>query len=431
MSQTFSSADILLPQNTDLEKWSVIACDQFTSDPEYWNKVQTFVANEPSTLNLTLPEIYLNTPDVDRRICAINANMQKYLDSGIFHTYSNAMIYTKRIFSSGKTRTGIIGKLDLEDYSFEPGAQTPIRATEGTIVERIPPRVKIRQDAPLEFPHIMVLIDDPEQTVIEPIQKREEDFETVYDFDLMQNGGHIYGKLLDEREIQRIQSALKQLASAEILQQKYGLSNKDPLVYAVGDGNHSLATAKTCYENLKKKHSPSDLINHPARYALVELVNLHDPGLVFEPLHRVVFQTNPEEIMSELTHYFKDQISFCDTKLPATETDHRFTVLLDGQTHFVSIKNPAHNLTVGTVQEFIDYCLKEIGGSVDYIHEDYAVAKLVAENPESTIGFLLPVPQKSELFKTVIVDGALPRKTFSMGHTEEKRYYLEGRKIKE
>lgn len=425
---SFLPADILLPQNIDLQKWSVIACDQYTSDKQYWEAVYEYVQDAPSALKIILPEIFLNQSDVAQQIKKINKTMGTYIREDLFQTYQQAFIYVTRRLSDGNIRKGIVGMLDLEDYAFYKGAQTPVRATEGTVLDRIPPRVKIREDAPLELPHIMILIDDPDMEVIEPIENRLQNFHILYDFNLMQKGGHITGRLLDETENNRIINALDRLSAPHNLNKKYGNTTQLPFTFAVGDGNHSLATAKTCYENLKKTLSAEQLKNHPARYALVELVNLHDKSLHFEAIHRAVFHINPQDMLLSLKNYYKEiQISEIKTDVP--EGAHTFTILINGQTLFASVKNPKCNLSVGTLQEFIDIYIAKNGGIVDYIHGDYVVAKLVAESPEDTIGFILPDMKKDDLFKTVILDGALPRKTFSMGRAEDKRFYLESRKI--
>ena len=283
----FKTANILLPKN-NFEKWSVIACDQFTSDKNYWNETQKTVGECNSTLNITLPEIYLEEGNTEERISKINTEMQKYLSEDVFTEYKNALIYIERTQADGRVKPGIIGAVDLEDYDYKKGSETLIRATEGTVLERIPPRVKIRKDAPLELPHIALLIDDINKTVIEPLAEKKTSMKKLYDFDLMMGGGHIEGYLIDCEEIERITEALSELCK----------NDDKPLLFAVGDGNHSLATAKECYEMLKKDN-PENAKNSLARYALAEVGNIHCTALDFEPIYRVVFGIDPEDFINE------------------------------------------------------------------------------------------------------------------------------------
>lgn len=269
MNIPFKRGNILLPKNTDMTKWSVVACDQYTSEPEYWNDVEKIVGDAPSTLKLTLPEIYLEDENVSERIAKINSNMKALLDEDFFNEYKDSMIYLERTQSDGKIREGLIGVVDLEAYSYEKGAETPIRATEKTVIERIPPRVKIRENAPLELPHIMILIDDDKKQIIENLKNKVSEDDIVYDFDLMKNGGHVKGYLLNEETMDEVDKGLKELADKEVFAKKYDVNNKEVLLFAMGDGNHSLATAKACYEKLKETMSEEEYLNNPARYALV------------------------------------------------------------------------------------------------------------------------------------------------------------------
>ena len=418
----FSPADILLPKDgTDMTKWAVVACDQFTSQPEYWEAVEETVGEAPSTLRLILPEAHLNAPDVEDRIAAINANMTKYLEGGVFRTCEDALIYVERTQSDGKVRHGLVGKVDLDNYDFTPGSGSLIRATEGTVLSRIPPRVKVRKDAPVELPHIMVLIDDAERTVIEPLTAAAESMEVVYDFELMQGGGHIRGYLLSEEQKAAVAAALAALKAPEVQEAKYGLKNAAPLLYAMGDGNHSLATAKQCFEDLKAREGEAAYA-FPARYALVELVNNHDDALQFEPIHRVVFGVDPEEVM---TAFFAAHPGAHD----GVGEGHVIEYLFGGGHGFVTVPDPKLQLPVGTLQAFLDEYVKDHeGAEVDYIHDDDVVERLSMQ--KNAVGFKLPAMGKDQLFKTVMADGVLPRKTFSMGHARDKRYYLEARKIK-
>ena len=300
----FYPADILLPKEADMSKWAVVACDQFTSQPEYWQAVENYVGESPSALRLILPEAKLNLPDVEEEIRRINTSMEQYLRENIFKSFEQSMIYMERTQSDGKVRHGLIGMVDLEQYDFTPGSGALIRATEGTVLERIPPRVKVRQDAPIELPHVMLLIDDPAGTVIEPLANASGAMTPVYDFTLQQGGGHLKGWKLTEQQIDAVADALADLCTVEEMERKYGLKDVAPLLFAVGDGNHSLATAKQCYENLKKVTPESEWAALPARYALVEVVNNHDEALQFEPIHRVLFGVEPEQVLSELKAFY-------------------------------------------------------------------------------------------------------------------------------
>ena len=297
--KTFTTADILIPKNENMEKWCVVACDQYTSEPSYWSEVESIVGDNPSTLRLTLPEIYLEDDDVSERIKKINETMSNYLDEGIFKTLENSMIYVERTTLDGRVRKGIIGKIDLEDYDYNKGSETMVRATEKTVIERIPPRMKVRENALIELPHIMLLIDDEKKDIIDSLDKVVTKDEMVYDVDLMQKGGHITGYKLKDENVNDILSKLDALADKNVFEDKYGVSDKGVLLFAVGDGNHSLATAKATYNKLKESNASLDVLNK-ARYALVEVVNLHSDALEFEPIHRVLFDIDTDDFMREL-----------------------------------------------------------------------------------------------------------------------------------
>ncbi|MCR4639082.1 DUF1015 domain-containing protein [Ruminococcus sp.] len=418
-STAFHSADILLPKDCDMHKWSVIACDQYTSEPEYWDEVSATVGSAPSTLNLILPELYLEQDGVAERIDNIHTAMDKYLADGIFTEYKDAMVYVERVQSNGILRQGIVGAIDLEKYDFSKGSTSEVRATEATVIERIPPRIKVRQGAPLELPHIMILIDDPDNTVIEPLAKIVSDDSKLYDFELMQNGGSIKGWLLDKSAQENIDKALCALADPDTFCKKYGLSNTPVLLYAMGDGNHSLATAKEFYEQLKKANPDKDLSDHPARYALAEIVNLHSDALKFEAIHRLVYDVDCDKLINELTA----ALELSETKV----SDQYVIYSCKGTEKKLYINKKPSNLSVGSLQNFLDSYIKANGGKIDYIH-GADTAKSLAEK-HNGIAFILPDMDKSQLFPTVIKDGALPRKTFSMGHAEDKRFYIEARKI--
>lgn len=411
--KTFQGADILIPQGIDLTKWSVVACDQYTSEPEYWQQVEAFVGDAPSTLHITFPEAYLS--EGEQRIRAINAHMEAYLEQGLFAQYSG-MVYVERTLRDGRIRKGLVGAVDLEDYSFATGARPMVRATEGTVLERIPPRVKIRERAKLELPHVMLLIDDPDKAVIEGV--RTDGLQKLYDFDLMMDSGHLAGYLLGEAEQARIERGLAHLADKAEYSKKYGV--EEAFVFAVGDGNHSLAAAKTCWEQTKKTLSAEEQQGHPARFALVELVNLHDDSLVFEAIHRVVSGVEPARLLEQLQ-------AFCCDAARTEGEDQRFICVNDGARTELCIRHAPCGLTVGSLQQFLDAYIKTYGGSVDYIH-GVEVTERLAAAPDA-VGFLLPAIEKRQFFKTILLDGALPRKTFSMGEAHEKRFYMEAKKI--
>lgn len=428
--------EVLLPNpEVDLEKWAVVACDQYTSEPEYWAEVEKFTGDSPSTLHMIFPEVYLGKGNEQERINKINNTMKEYLERNVLVPQKRGFVYVDREISHSKSRKGLIMLIDLEHYDYNRGSGTLVRATEGTILDRLPPRVKIRENAVIESPHIMLLIDDPEMTVIEPIAAQADKFEKLYDFDLMKNGGHIRGYLVsDDKYIESICKALAKLADKKTFQDKYGLGNDSKvLLFAAGDGNHSLATAKVCWENLKKSISESEYETHPARYALVEVVNIHDEGLIFEPIHRVLFNVSTDKFLCDIVDYFNNKPSskccITDSRKAAGENIHSIEFISGKKCGFFEIENSGFNLEVAALQDFLDKYLKDNPGiTIDYIHGAESLKKLCWG--DNNIGFLLQPMKKSDLFKTVILDGSLPKKTFSMGEAEEKRYYLECRKIR-
>ncbi|MCI6729617.1 MAG: DUF1015 domain-containing protein [Clostridiales bacterium] len=409
----FMPADILIPQVDSMEKWAVIACDQFTSDPAYWSRVEQTVGEAPSTLRLILPEAELGSPNEGERIQTINQTMEAYLQKGLFRCYPNALVYVERVLQNGAVRKGLVGMVDLEAYDYNPGAVSPIRATERTVTERIPPRQRVRRDAGLELPHILLLCDDDEKVLLEPIEARRESLEKLYDFDLMEGGGHITGYLVSGPEVEAFQNRLADYTAR--CPEKYRGLPGEPLVFAVGDGNHSLATAKSCYEELKAKNPGVDLSNHPARFALVELENIHDEAQQFEPIHRVVTETDPEALLAALEPW-------------CAPDGYPIAWFAGSKSGTVYLDRSRSQLEVGALQQFLDEYLAANPGKIDYIHGDEDLKTLARQ--DCAIGFLLPAMAKSQLFRGVVADGVLPRKTFSMGHAREKRYYLEGRKIK-
>lgn len=419
------------PKETiDLQKWAVIACDQFTSQPEYWQTVENLVGDSPSTYRLILPEAYLGTPKAEEHGQKVNYWMRTYLEQQVFAQYEG-YVYIERNLGA-KTRRGLLLNLDLEQYDFNKGSQSLIRASEGTILDRLPPRIKIREKALLELPHIMVLIDDRENELFSFFSENKEQYQKIYDFDLMQGSGSIKGYLVNKQGEQEINSVFTSLCDAAEFKQKYDLTQDlPPLLFAVGDGNHSLATAKAIWEKIKDTVPP----DHPARYAMVEVVNIHDESLVFEPIHRILFNYQGN-ILAEMQNYFHnmleiqdiDSFSTLQASVHHTGSEQYIGLLQQGKQTLVHFTKPSTNLAVGTLQQFLDQLLeKQSTLSLDYVHGDDVLKDLSMK--EDSIGFLLPAMRKNDFFRTVILDGSLPRKTFSMGDAKEKRFYLECRKI--
>jgi len=429
------SPRIYLPtKGTNLTKWAVIACDQFTSQPGYWQQVEKIVGRAPSTLKLILPEVYLEDPGEAARIQGIQETMRNYLETQLLMPHEGMVLVERS--TDGHTRAGIVLCLDLERYDYHKSSTSQIRATEGTILERLPPRIQIRQGAALELPHIMVLIDDPGHSVIEPVRAAAARFEKLYDFDLMLASGHLTGYAVDPPAEAQIIQALRNLARPETFAAKYNVSPDQPvLLFAMGDGNHSLATAKAIWEKLR----PQVGLDHPARYALVEIENVHDAALQFEPIHRVLFGLK-RDLLTAMQEYFHGGFSYAPVK------DHQemvqgvqnsrgqpqsFGLIEAGRDRsfgLVRIERPTSNLTVGSLQGFLDEFLQEGGAEkIDYVHGEKVVGEL--GRLPGNAGLLLPGMEKNDLFKTVILDGALPRKTFSMGEAREKRFYMEAHKI--
>jgi len=388
MNKYFYPCDFLLPKE-NFEKWAVVACDQYTSEPEYWQNVENFVGNAPSALNIILPEVYLQK-DNSQRISNINAKMQEYIENDVFQKVEDTFIYVEREVSGGKIRKGIVGLIKLDDYSYEKGAKTLVRATEATVIERIPPRVEIRKDAALELPHVMLLIDDENMTVIEPLSQKCDDFKKVYDFDLMQQSGHIKGFAVDKNTVNTIQTALEKLVDGK----------QDKFLFAVGDGNHSLATAKECN----------------SLYATVEIVNIHDCSLEFEPIYRVLFNVEPEKLIADFVAAHGEYYG---------EDAQKFTCCYGDTVKEISVK-PTGKLAVATLQTWLDKYLEQNADvKIDYIHGEDVVHSLSRQ--PNTLGFIFDGMQKSELFPAIKQDGSLPRKTFSMGNACDKRFYIEAR----
>ena len=410
----FKPANILLPQVEDMSRWAVIACDQFSSNPAYWQRVRDYAAGAPSAINLILPEAELGTPEEEKHTARINETMKEYQHDGIFRCCENSLIYVERTLENGTIRKGLMGMVDLDAYDYSAGSTSAIRATEKTVVERIPPRMKVRRNASVELPHILMLCDDHDKKLIEPISEKKASMQMVYDFELMEDGGHITGWLVSGEDVAVFEDALTDY-SCHVDEKYVGLPGV-PMIFAVGDGNHSLATAKACYEELKAANPGKDLSQHPARYALVELENIHDDAQVFEPIHRVVFKTDAKKLLQDL------EAGWC------AEGGYPVTWFIGEESGTVYLDRSKSQLAVGALQTFLDAWLKENAGQIDYIHDEPDLRDLAQQ--DHAIGFLLPAMEKSQLFRGVIADGVLPRKTFSMGHAREKRYYLEGRAIK-
>ena len=393
----FQRTNFLIPQNKYLDKWPVIACDQFTSQPEYWQKLSQKVGHSPSALHIIYPEAELGH-DEEKRIETIDRTMSEYLSSDVFRTVTDSYVYVERKLDDGSVRKGLVGAVDLEAYDYRDDAKTPIRASEKTVVSRIPPRVKIRSGAPIESSHVILLCADRERDLIEGVERGEK----IYDLDLMQGGGHLTGWL--------VSGELADFFDLKLA--KYVTKNKEGLCFAVGDGNHSLAAAKTCWENLKRADPALQGSNHPARWAMVELENLFDPVQRFEPIHRIIHTHEPDLLIRTLEE--------CDLGCG-------IPVHWNYQGRSGCIRFGENRLPVDSLQSFLDAFVMENGGTIDYIHGDKVAIELSREY--GTISFLLPGIEKDELFHTISKNGSLPRKTFSIGHAEEKRYYLECRKI--
>lgn len=394
--RVFTPADILLPRVDDMTKWSCIACDQFTAEPEYWREAERIVGSEPSTLRLMLPEAWLGVRDSAAETRKIYAAMKDYVNRSIFRTVEQSFIYVERTLPSGAVRRGLVGKLDLECYDWAPGSATPVRATEGTVESRLPARVEVRRGATLEMPHIMVFIDDPENAVIPSAAGGE----ALYDFELMLGGGHIRGSRVTGEAAERLTAALE--------------APEGSVRFAMGDGNHSLAAAKRCWEQIKRNLPEQELETHPARYALAEIVNIHDEAVTFEPIHRVLLETVPRGFIEEAA-----------ARLPRGKG--QAVTLLAGKREMEIETGMPLGALVALVDELLGDWRREHGGEPDYIHGDEE-ARALGGKP-SSVGVLLPRLEKAELFPYITEHGPYPKKSFSIGHARDKRYYLECRAI--
>lgn len=405
----FGAADILLPENCELQRWAVIACDQFTSQPAYWQQVDALTEGVPSAEHLILPECRLSG-STEETIARIHETMRKYIREDLLRAYPDSFLYIERTLHNGQVRRGLIGMVDLEQYDYSGEVDAAVRATEQTVSERIPPRMAVRRGAALELPHVLLLCEDERQEVIETLTRRKEQLKKLYDFDLMLGGGHLAGWLVDGEEKQALEARIAAYEHRE--RQKHPAAR---LLYAVGDGNHSLATAKACFEELKAQHPDQDFSRHPARYALCELNNIHDPSQVFEPIHRIVKHCDTEKLIRDLSERFDTTEG---TPVPWVS---------GGKNGMLRISEEGDLLPLALLQRELDRWLTENDGELDYIHGDAALDAL--EHEQGSVGFRLPAIDKESLFPGILSGGVLPRKTFSMGEAEEKRYYLEARKI--
>ena len=410
--------EILIPDTnkTDMSKWSVIACDQFTASTEYWDDVKKITGKSYSTVNLILPECYLKTTDIDDELKKINSNMEKYLDSGIMKKLEKGFVLVERVTPYTPSRKGLVIAVDLEKYDYSEVADSLIRPTEKTVVDRLPPRIKIRENASLDLPHILFLIDDDENTIIEKLYSEKEKFEKLYDFKLMKEGGKISGwHIAGEEALKKLEKAFASLAA------------KSKTLFAVGDGNHSLAAAKEVWNIIKKK--PGVGHDHPARYALVELVNIKSSGIGFEPIHRVIFNTDAEALLSEFkkrTGCSIEEISRSDVKTP--ESPDTMIYVTENKCGKITLKNEDNLLATEKIQTFLDSYPGGQGDNIDYIHGEKDLTDLAEK--KGNIGFLLPEISKKTFFKRIAEKGVYPRKTFSIGESIEKRYYLEARELR-
>ena len=411
----FQPANILLPRDCDLSLWSVVACDQYTSRPEYWQRVENRVGRAPSALRLILPESCLEGPSVETDIMEINNTMSRYLREGRFQEYPDALIYVERTLSGGYVRRGLVGMVDLEQYDYEAGSRAAVRATEGVVMSRIPPRVAVRKNAPIELPHALLLTDC--QDIIPPLSGETEGMELLYDFDLMEGGGHLKGWLLTREQQERTARAIRKW-------KEWADRERDGLLFLVWDGNHSLATAKECYERRKGLTDPAQWPELPSRYALCELVNFYDGSVELEPIHRVVFGAKPEELLDALLEYYTSAVQGGGEGHTISFAVNRWS---QGE---VTVREPSAQLPVDTLQRFLDdYIAAHPRARIDYIH-GAEEAKALAQEREDAVAFLLPPPDWTELFDAIVRDGVLPRKTFSIGQAQDKRFYLEARKIR-
>ncbi|MBR5381583.1 MAG: DUF1015 domain-containing protein [Oscillospiraceae bacterium] len=398
----FRQADILLPTGVDMAKWAVIACDQFSSDPGYWERVKETAAGEPSTLDMVVPEALLGTVDKEKAAGDCAAAMERYLAGGLFRTLPASLVYVEREVTGGARRRGLVGCIDLEAYDYAKGSVSPIRASEKTVADRLPPRIAVRRRAALELPHVMVLISDPDRSVIEPLGERKNSLPKLYDFELMEGGGHIEGYALKGDDAEAVLKKADALFTG-------GLS------MVIGDGNHSLAAAKALWDEIKPTVPASGRETHPARFALVEVNNAYGEGVAFEPIHRVVFGTDAEKLASFMKARFSGE-------------GRAVTLVTGREKTELSVPAGSHGELVALVQNAVDEFSASCGGEVDYIHDDETAESMGRR--EGCAALLLPAMDKAELFRTVEAGEVFPKKSFSIGHARDKRYYVECRRIR-
>jgi len=398
----FVPGDILIPSGVSMEDWSVIACDQFTSERRYWDRVAERTRGKMSTFHMMLPEAYLGDAQPKDTAGAIRNVMESYLSAGIFETLGDSFVYVERNVTGG-VRRGLVGVLDLEAYDYSISSAAPVRASEGTVMERLPARALIREAAPLEMPHAMVLISDPKRSVLEPLHRKTLSMRELYDFELMEDGGRIRGWQVEGKLAESVNEALSALA-------------EKPLQIVVGDGNHSLAAAKEFWLKLKKTLSPEEAEHHPARYALAELCNVYDDAVLFEPIHRVVFNVDPDKLMDVVRE-----------KLVCAE-GRTVTCVCGGKKETVHVRGKSFGGMIEAFQDSLEEYAVLSGGNIDYIHDEDALYRLTKDG--DCVGFLMPAMDKAELFSTVEGNGVFPKKSFSIGRARDKRYYLECRRIK-
>ena len=422
----FTAADILLPAaGVPLDPWACIAVDQFTSQPEYWQRAEHLADGKPSTLHIVLPEAYLGTPQEAERLESIRRTMEEYRKT-VLTRKVHGYVYVERTQMDGTVRQGLVGAVDLDAYDYAKGSKPAIRPSESTVVERIPPRLKVRRGATLETPHVMMLADDADCTLIEPIGLMKNQLPPLYDGELMLGGGHLRGWAVEDPAlIAGIDAALAALADPAAFARRWpAAKGQQPMVLAVGDGNHSLATAKAYWEELKPTLSEEQRRTHPARWCLAEVCNVHSPAIEIEPIHRVVFGVGAKELYAALDAWDQQQGS------STTMSDQRLRLADAHGESAVALANPPAPLTVGSVEAFLaDFLPAHPGVTVDYIHGESTALALASDPAKPATAILLPDFAKADLFKGVVLGGVLPRKTFSMGHAEEKRYYIECRKI--
>lgn len=407
----FKPADILMPDVENLTAWSVVACDQFTSDLDYWKTVYDIAGDKPSAVRLIIPEAELSYKDADEESKKIYQTMSEYLASGVFKEYKDAFVIVERKLDCGKLRRGVVGKIDLEAYDWKDDCDAPIRATEHTVEDRLPPRIKVRQQALIEMPHIMLFIDDPADSIIGSAEKGE----MIYDFELMQKGGHIRGWLAKDSD--KLAAAFESLADENEVKSKYG-DVDNPIIFAMGDGNHSIAAAKKFWMSVKAELPEAEWDTHPARYALAEVINIHDTAIDFEPIHKVIFETDADAFIEKAEAYMGND----------ADGDKEIVLVTAEGSKKLCISGLTIGELIGKCEDFCVSYTKEFGGYIDYIHGDEECVGFASK--QGNAGILLPRMEKSELFTSVMHSGSFPKKSFSIGHGPDKRYYLECRKIK-